>query len=71
LNREEKWEGTRGQGNGKSETPAGKCGQRSESNTRAREEKGRKGENTLETRRDALLDWEESDLKYTPCTYKP
>jgi hypothetical protein len=36
-------------------------------NPRAHEGKGRKGENTLEARRDALLD---CDLKYMPCTYK-
>jgi hypothetical protein len=41
-----------------------------ESNTRAREERGRKGENTLEIRGDALLDWEESDLKYMSYTYE-
>ena len=39
-------------------------------NTRTREEKGRKGENAPETRRDALLHWVESDLQYTPCPYK-
>jgi hypothetical protein len=37
-----------------------------------REEKGRKGENALETGRGALLDWEESDLKYpAPTSYGP
>jgi hypothetical protein len=30
-------------------------------------EKGERGRNTLETRCDALLDWEESDPKDTPC----
>ena len=69
LNRE-KWEGTRkGQGYRKSETLKGNVwtvvpeSNTRWVNTRARKEKGRQAwrqaEKTLETKRDALLDWEE------------
>ena len=69
LNRE-KWEGIReGQGYKRSETQKGNVwtavpeSNTRWANTRAREEKGRQAwrqaEKKLETKRDALLDWEE------------